>query len=114
MHQPRFIYYAGKEWRTFNFEKGSEALFNEGAGEFIFYAGSHWRRFDFSGGLEALLASGETEYIYKAGTLWRDFDYSRAWLILEKEVTAGARWRALAMNNERWKEGIRELWKSLW
>ena len=51
----RYIYYAGKEWKKFDFARGFELLMNTGNAEFIFYAGAHWKKFDFKTGIKNLL-----------------------------------------------------------
>ena len=110
----RYIYYAGKEWKSFDFKKGFEYLVNSGDPEFLFYAGAHWKHFDYIRGMEELLKTGSCEYIYKAGTLWKKFDYRRGWDLLERNVSSGGKWRALAFQNGKWKPELRTIWAPLW
>ena len=108
----KFIYYAGKEWHSFDFDLGMKALFNFENPEYIFYSGSHWKSFNFAKGLDILIKTESFEYIFRAGTLWEEFDYNSGWQALESNVQLGRKWRGEALDNFLWKGALREIFKT--
>ena len=49
------IYWAGRDWPKFNYEKGLDALIQKDeTGECIYWAGKHWKQFNYEKGLNAL------------------------------------------------------------
>ena len=73
------IYYAGKDWKQFNYEKGLDALIQKDkTGRWIFYAGKDWKQFNYKKGLDALIQKDKTgEEIYYAGINWKQFNYEK-------------------------------------
>ena len=50
------IYLAGKNWKSFDFDKGLDALIKlDKNREYIYLAGKIWKHFDFDKGLDALI-----------------------------------------------------------
>nr|MBP7585684.1 hypothetical protein [Spirochaetota bacterium] len=111
--QARYVYYAGKEWKSCDLTRGFEFLVKSGSAEYLFYAGAHWKTFDYARGFAALLATGASEFIYKAGTLWHEFDYTRAWPVLERDTIGGAQWRGRAFSHPKWRAALRDIWKEI-
>ena len=71
---------AGKDWKSFDYEKGFEALIKKDkTGNDICNAGIFWKKFDFKKGLEALIKVDKTgNNICNAGIFWKKFDYEKA------------------------------------
>lgn len=106
----RYVYYAGNEWRAFDFDAGFESLIRCGDAEHLFYAGAYWKRFDHIRGFNRLVELDISEFIYKAGTLWPIFDYRRAWEALAADP-AGSLWRSKAFMHPRWRAALRSIWR---
>lgn len=109
----RQIYYAGNDWRNFDFSSGQSALSRLMSGEYLFYAGCHWRTFDFQKGMTALLATGQLRFLFQAGCRWRTFDHAAAWNFFEQKVEEGSRWRAMAIEEKRWRKALHRYWQTL-
>lgn len=73
------IYYAGKNWKQFDFDKGLDALIKiDGTGKWIYNAGRIWKQFDYKKGSDGLIKiDKDGKFIYWAGTDWKRFDYDK-------------------------------------
>jgi len=98
----RWIYFAGVDWKQFDYEKGCEKLLEiDKTGEWIYWAGSNWKQFDYKNGLRRLLEIDKTgEWIYWAGRYWKQFDYEKGFEKL-LEIDKTGKWIFVA--GKYWK-----------
>ena len=85
------IYWAGRDWPKFNYEKGLDALIQKDeTGECIYWAGKHWKQFNYEKGLNALIQKDKTgEWIYYAGIYWKQFNYEKGFNnLIKKDKTS--------------------------
>lgn len=75
-----WIYFAGVNWKQFNYELGLQKLSEiDKTGEWIYRAGLNWKQFDYELAFQKLLEIDKTgKWIYMAGIDWQEFDYETA------------------------------------
>jgi hypothetical protein len=81
------IYYAGKDWKQFDYKKGLDALIKKDKdGRWIYYAGIEWKQFDYEKGLNALIEiDKDGHWTYVAGIEWKQFEFNKG---LDKLIKA--------------------------
>jgi hypothetical protein len=74
-----YIYRAGKNWKSFDFNKGLDLLIKKNKdGKWIYNAGMNWKSFDFNKGLDALIKKDKIgKWICYAGMNWKSFDFKK-------------------------------------
>jgi len=99
----RKIYYAGKDWKQFDYKKGLDTLINKDkSGQWVYVAGRDWKQFDFDKGLDALIEKDKTGYwIYIAGKDWKQFDYKKG---LDKLIKADRNGEWIYYAGRDWKQ----------